>query len=122
MANTERLYKIERLIRVRGVVSFQTLRDELEVSPATLKRDLEYLRSRLGAPIEYDREANGYRLGAQAAGAPGQKYELPGLWFDESELYSLLMAHQLLAAHFDERAMFRGAYALERALGREAHR
>ncbi len=97
MANTERLYKIERLIRVRGVVSFQTLLDELEVSPATLKRDLEYLRSRLGAPIEYDRDANGYRLGATPAGTPGQKYELPGLWFDESELYSLLMAHQLLA-------------------------
>ena len=75
MANTERLYKIERLIRVRGVVSFQVLRDELEVSPATLKRDLEYLRSRLGAPIEYDRDANGYRLGAQPAGVPGQKYE-----------------------------------------------
>ena len=26
-----------------------------------------------------------------------RKYELPGLWFDEAELYSLLMAHQLLA-------------------------
>ncbi|MBI5717450.1 MAG: WYL domain-containing protein [Burkholderiales bacterium] len=102
MANTERLYKIERLIRVRGVVGFQALRDELEVSPATLKRDLEYLRSRLGAPIEYDREANGYRLGVQAAGAPGQRYELPGLWFDESELYSLLMAHQLLAGLDEE--------------------
>jgi predicted DNA-binding transcriptional regulator YafY len=102
MANTERLYKIERLIRLRGVASFQTLLEELEVSPATLKRDLEYLRSRLGAPIEYDRDANGYRLGALPAGVPGQKYELPGLWFDESELYSLLMAHQLLAGLDEE--------------------
>ncbi len=102
MANTERLYKIERLIRVRGIASFQTLLDELEVSPATLKRDLEYLRSRLGAPIEYDRDANGYRLGTLPVGVPGQKYELPGLWFDESELYSLLMAHQLLAGLDEE--------------------
>lgn len=98
MANTERLYKIERLLRARGVVSFQALQDELEVSRATLKRDLEYLRSRLGAPIEYDREANGYRLDGEAGDAArSQRHELPGLWFGESELYSLLMAHQLLA-------------------------
>jgi predicted DNA-binding transcriptional regulator YafY len=103
MANTERLYKIERLIRVRGVVSFRTLQDELEVSRATLKRDLEYLRSRLGAPIEYDRDANGYRLAGHGGSTPAAaKHELPGLWFDESELYSLLMAHQLLAGLDDE--------------------
>jgi predicted DNA-binding transcriptional regulator YafY len=107
MANTERLYKIERLIRARGAVGFQQLLHELEVSPATLKRDLEFLRSRLGAPIEYDREANGYRFAADPANrsgvaAAGTKHELPGLWFDESELYSLLMAHQLLAGLDEE--------------------
>lgn len=31
------------------------------MSPATLKRDLECLRSRLGAPIECDRDLNGCR-------------------------------------------------------------
>jgi predicted DNA-binding transcriptional regulator YafY len=93
MTKTARVYKIEMLIRTRGCVSFQALLDALEVSPATLKRDLEYLRDQLGAPIEYDRFANGYRLGAEAR---GQKHELPGLWFSERELYSLLMAHQLL--------------------------
>ena len=92
--HTARLYRIETLIRSRGCVSFQTLRDELEVSPATLKRDLEYLRSRMGAPIEYDRDANGYRFGRAYA---GPRHELPGLWFDEAELYSLLTAQQLLA-------------------------
>jgi predicted DNA-binding transcriptional regulator YafY len=93
-SNTARLYRIETLIRARGHVSFKALLDELEVSPATLKRDLDYLRSRLGAPIEYDRELNGYRFGS---GYAGPKHELPGLWFDERELYSLLMAQQLLA-------------------------
>jgi predicted DNA-binding transcriptional regulator YafY len=96
MANAARLYRIEALIRNRGHVSFQTLLDELEVSPATLKRDLEYLRSRLGAPIEYDRGLNGYRFGVPLHLAP--RHELPGLWFDESELYSLLMAQQLLSS------------------------
>ena len=96
MANiTARLYRIEALIRSRGHVSFQDLLHELEVSPATLKRDLEFLRSRMGAPIEYDRIARGYCFGA--AGDLGVRQELPGLWFNESELYSLLTAQQLLA-------------------------
>lgn len=105
MTKTARVYKIEMLIRNRGHVSFKTLLDELEVSPATLKRDLEYLRDRLDAPIEYDRFANGYRLGA---GLRGQtKHELPGLWFDDRELYSLLMAHQLLSDIDDQGTLSR---------------
>ena len=94
MTKTARVYKIEMLIRNRGHISFQALLDELEVSPATLKRDLDYLKDQLGAPIEYDRFLNGYRFGEEYR---GQKHELPGLWFSERELYSLLMAHQLLS-------------------------
>ena len=94
MTKTARVYKIEMLIRNRGHVSFQALLDELEVSPATLKRDLDYLKDQLGAPIEYDRFLNGYRFGEEYR---GQKHELPGLWFSERELYSLLMANQLLS-------------------------
>lgn len=93
MTKTARVYKIEMLIRNRGQVSFKALLEELEVSPATLKRDLDYLRDQLGAPIEYDRFSNGYRLGADTR---GPKHELPGMWFSERELYSLLMANQLL--------------------------
>ncbi|HSW05573.1 helix-turn-helix transcriptional regulator [Aquabacterium sp.] len=94
MSKTARHYKIEMLIRQRGHISFADLQQELEVSRATLKRDLEYLRDQLGAPIEYDRDTNGYRFGREYR---GQKHELPGLWFNERELYSLLMAHQLLS-------------------------
>jgi predicted DNA-binding transcriptional regulator YafY len=94
MTQAERLFKIEGMIRARGHVSRDALMDELEISRATLKRDLEYLRSRLGAPIEYDATVNGYRLIDEGRDA---RHELPGLWFDERELYSLLMAHQLLA-------------------------
>jgi predicted DNA-binding transcriptional regulator YafY len=61
---------------------------------ATLKRDLEYMRERFNAPIEYDREANGYRFGAPR---PGPRYELPGLWFSSEEAYALLSMHTLLS-------------------------
>ena len=94
--NTARLYRIETLIRSRGTVTFKALLEELEVSRATLKRDLDYLRNRMGAPIEYDRDSNGYRFGSGDVFAGG-RHELPGLWFNESELYSLLTAQQLLA-------------------------
>jgi predicted DNA-binding transcriptional regulator YafY len=93
VSRPERLARIERLLRNRGVVARRELLAELEVSRATLKRDLEFLRSRLGSPIEYDAAAGGYRLADSHRGA---RHELPGLWFDEGELYSLLMAHQLL--------------------------
>lgn len=93
--NTERLYRIEALIRSRGHVSLQTLLHELEVSRATVKRDLEYLRSRMGSPIVYDADVNGYRFGDDRQA--GGRQELPGLWFSEPELYALLTAQQLLA-------------------------
>ena len=51
MDRTERFYKIELLLRNRGCVPFEALIEELGVSRATLKRDLQYLRDRLSAPI-----------------------------------------------------------------------
>lgn len=95
MDRSERFYKIEMLIRSRGSVRFDTLLAELEVSPATLKRDLAYLRERLGAPIEYDAYSRGYRFAAESW--RGVKHELPGLWLSEHELHALLTLHQMLA-------------------------
>jgi predicted DNA-binding transcriptional regulator YafY len=97
MDRTERLYEIERRIRHQGHASFAQLLESLEVSRATLWRDLEYLRSRLGAPIVYDRFVNGYCFETPQGAARGQAHELPGLWFNERELYALLMAYQLLS-------------------------
>ncbi len=97
MGNTDRLYRIESLIKARGHVSFEEMMETLEVSRATLKRDLAYLRDRLGAPIEYDRFMGGYTLRQEGQDGRGDRHELPGLWFNERELYALLTAHQLLS-------------------------
>jgi predicted ArsR family transcriptional regulator len=79
MDRTERFYRIELLIRSRGSVTFAALMEDLEVSRATLKRDLEYLRTRLDAPIVYDRDSNGYRFqqGARRAARGGRKARWP---------------------------------------------
>lgn len=99
MDRTERFYRIEMLIRQRGSVSFAALMEDLEVSRATLKRDLDYLRSRLDAPIVYDRASNGYRFSPAPVGRGGRKaasHELPGVWFSEREIHALLTMHQLI--------------------------
>ena len=94
MDRLERFYKIDQLLKERKAVSFSTLCSSLGVSRATLKRDLEYMRERFNAPIEWDREANGYRFGRPRT---GPRYELPGLWFSADEAYALLSMHTLLA-------------------------
>jgi predicted DNA-binding transcriptional regulator YafY len=66
------------------------------VSRATFKRDLEYMRDRMNAPIEWDRERRGYRFVQPASGAP--RYELPGLWFSPEEIRALLTMQSLLAS------------------------
>jgi aspartyl-tRNA(Asn)/glutamyl-tRNA(Gln) amidotransferase subunit A len=47
---------------------------------------------------------------------------IPGISVPIGRLDGLPVGGQFLAAHFDEMGLFRGAFALERALGAEAHR
>ena len=93
MDRLERFYKIDQLLKDRKVVSFSVLQEALGTSRAGLKRDLAYMRDRFNAPIEYDREANGYRFGSPRS---GPRYELPGLWFDASEVLALLTTLRML--------------------------
>ena len=78
MSQFERLHRITNLIQARRVVSFSDLMRELEVSRATLKRDLVKLRDSFNAPLAFDRDAGGYRFGTPNS---GPSFELPGLWF-----------------------------------------
>ncbi len=94
MDRTERFYKIDNLLHVNAVVPITRFLRELEVSRATFKRDIEYMRDRLNAPIEWDRGDGGYRY---ASGVAGKQQSLPGLWFNASEAYALLMMQALLS-------------------------
>ena len=94
MSPLERYYKIDQLLKDRKVVSFALFKEKLGMSPASVKRDLAYMRDRFNAPIEYDREANGYRFGRPRS---GPRYELPGLWFNAAEVQALLTTLQLLS-------------------------
>lgn len=95
MGDMERLHRIKYLIQARHCVPLKDFLDVLEISKATFKRDLEYLRSRMNANIVYDRMDGGYKF--ETNGEAGEKIELPGLWFSEEEATALVITQSLLA-------------------------
>ena len=95
MSDMERLHRIKYMIQARKCVPKQAFLDELEISDATFKRDLEYLRSRMNASIIYDRYLGGY---AFEHPQDEEKTELPGLWFTEKEATALVLMQHLLSS------------------------
>ena len=94
MDRTERFYKIHQLLEDRKQVSTKIFVETLGVSLATFKRDLAYMQNFLHAPIVFDHTAGCYCF--EQTASVGPKYELPGLWFNDSEIHALLVAKHLL--------------------------
>ena len=86
MDRTERIYKIDQLLQERQAVPLEAIIEAHGVSRATVVRDLEYLRDRLGAPIVWDPARRGYRY--EVGGEGGPRYALPGLWLNASEVHA----------------------------------
>lgn len=95
MSDVERLHRIKYMIQARKCVPIESFLEELEISKATFKRDLEYLRDRMNASIVYDRLEGGYRFDKPNL---GEKIELPGLWFSEKEATALILMQHLLSS------------------------
>jgi predicted DNA-binding transcriptional regulator YafY len=92
MDRTERFYKIQKLLSEQRMVTAEQF---LKVSRATFRRDLEYLRDRLGAPIEWNADLKGYVLNQKKDGKESLS-TLPGLWLNDSEIHSWLAVIELL--------------------------
>ncbi len=93
MDRFDRIFDLHKLLSAaRYPVSRQRIEQELECSRATAKRIIDAMRLYLNAPIKYDRERNGYFYDPD----DGAMYELPGVWFNSSELHALLSVQQLL--------------------------
>ena len=94
MDRFDRIFRLNNILQnSRRPVSHKYLEEQLECSRATITRTIEDLRDRLNAPLVYDRKCNGYLYSQQI----GQMFELPGLWFNASEIHALLGVQQLLA-------------------------
>lgn len=93
MDRTERFYRIRRRLVDKGALTRREIEEDLEISHATFKRDIEYLRDRLNVPIVWSRERQAYVLDPAAEAA-----ELPGVWFSPAEIYALLEIEHLLGS------------------------
>lgn len=90
MSEIDRLYRYKSLLSSRRAMARAELLHELEVSPATFKRDLAKLRDRLNTPIVFDRDLGGYRLEKTDA------TELPGVWFTQDEILALMTIQSMI--------------------------
>jgi predicted DNA-binding transcriptional regulator YafY len=94
MSQTERVLRIQQLLRERKVVPLRTFLEELEVSRAQFKRDLAFVRDRFQVPIRWDRSHQGYTW--PQSGTDAANYDLPGPLYTASEIHALLLMQDLV--------------------------
>ena len=83
MERTQRIARINALLsRPEGATMAQLIAD-LEISRATVNRDLQLMRDQMNAPITWDRWQAVYRL--EPNGQAGPTYMLPGQWFTPAQ-------------------------------------
>lgn len=93
MDKFDRIYALHGLLSSRRYpVAMASIMDELECARPTARRIIKYMREFLDAPIEYRRDLNGYFYDTRSE----HSFQLPGLWFNTSELHALLTAQALL--------------------------
>ena len=95
MSQLDRIYQMRKMLVGGRTVSQRQFLAAFEISAATFKRDLQLLRDRTEAPIVWDRRLAGYRLEVSEQGN-SVRGELPGMWFSERELLSLISVEELL--------------------------
>ena len=95
MDRTERFYKIQAMLMAKPSVTMKQMQEALEVSRATLNRDLAYMRDRLNIPFAWDATLRGYAMTRQPT--DGKTFELPGVWFNQQEIHSLLTMIELIS-------------------------
>lgn len=91
MSEIDRLYRYKTLLSHRRAMPREDILAALEISLATFKRDIAKLRDRLGTPIVFDRDLNGYRLDT-----PQDATELPGMWFSQDEMLALMTIQSMI--------------------------
>lgn len=93
MDKFDRIQQLHRLFCSRKLpVPMSILVERLECSERTVHRTIEKMQCELDAPIEYNKDSNGwhYREGEKS------RFELPGLWLTASELQSLSLLLNLI--------------------------
>jgi proteasome accessory factor C len=94
MDKFDRIFQLHAILRARRTpIALEDLMARLECSKPTLYRAIAFLKNRLDAPVEFDRETGGFRYATEKGASA---FELPGLWFTPAELQALAVMRRLL--------------------------
>ncbi len=87
----ERYYWFHEQIKCNEHPNSKLLAEKFEISQKTAQRDIEFMRDRIGAPLEYSHADRGYYY-------TDKGYELPPIWLNENELVAFILAKRLATA------------------------
>ncbi len=85
----ERMLRIHQSLQSGKFPNASTLARKIEVSTKSIHRDIEFMRDRLGLPIEYDSSRTGYRYTEEVSA-------FPNIQITEGELFALIVAEKAL--------------------------
>jgi len=93
----ERFVWFHDQIKAGRFLNARNLAENFELTGRTAQRDIEFIRDRLYAPLEYNHKNRGYSY-------TNDSYELPGQWINESNILALSLAVRL-ASTIPDRAL-----------------
>jgi len=85
----ERMQRIHQALHAGGFPNAVTLAGDMEVTTKTIYRDVEFMRDRLGLPIDFDKLRNGYFYTEEVSA-------FPTFQITEGELFALIVAEKAL--------------------------
>lgn len=88
----DRMFRIHQTLQSGAYPNSRTLARQFEVHQKTIKRDIDFMRTRMDLPIEFDTQRNGYYYTRPVD-------QLPQLPMSESEVFALLVAHKAIAQY-----------------------
>src|ERR1043166_4637711 len=85
----ERMLRIHQVLQSGKFPNARILAEEMEVSTKSIHRDIEFMRDRMGLPLEFDPGHQGYHYTQEVS-------SFPTLQVTEGELFALLVAEKAL--------------------------
>ncbi len=87
----ERLLRLDELLREQGRQTAETLAAELERTERTIRSDIEFLRNRYGAPIQFSQQKGWYYTDPD--------WRLPTVALTQGELFALTLGARMLRTY-----------------------
>lgn len=87
----ERVKEFDRAVRAGEYPNAQSIAKRLEVNPRTIQRDIEFMRTRHGAPLVFDPKRNGYAYADRS-------FRLSSVQLTHGELIAMVVSESVMRA------------------------